>query len=120
MRGPRSRRRRQSVERARRVSRRLARSMASTSCSLVIDGGLDAEALGQIVEMPLRGVGIHTAGGPPAWPGRRATLGGLVVRQTLVLLGLPVVSDPLEAVLEVVEGDTPRPPAFDSLKHSFE
>jgi hypothetical protein len=112
MRGPRSRRRRQSVERARRVSRRLARSMASTSCSLVIDGGLDAEALGQIVEMPLRGVGIHTAGGPPAWPGRRATLGGLVVRQTLVLLGLPVVSDPLEAVLEVVEGGTPGALAF--------
>src|SRR5664280_1626187 len=61
---------------------------------------LDAEALGQIVEMPLRGVGIHTAGGPPAWPGRRATLGGLVVRQTLVLLGLPVVGDLLEAVLD--------------------
>ena len=86
--------------------------MASTSCSLVIDGGLDAEALGQIVEMPLRGVGIHTAGGPPAWPGRRATLGGLVVRQTLVLLGLPVVSDLLEAVLEAVEGGTPGALAF--------
>ena len=57
--------------------------------------------------MPLRGVGIHTAGGPPAWPGRRATLGGLVVRRTLVLLGLPVVGDLLEAVLEAVEGGTP-------------
>src|SRR5664280_3590616 len=68
---------------------------------------LDAEALDQIVEMPLRGVGILTAGGPPAWPGRRATLGGMVVRQTLVLLGLPVVSDLLEAVLEAVEGGTP-------------
>ena len=45
-------------------------------------------------------------------PGRCATLGGLVVRRTLVLLGLPVVGDLLEAVLEAVEDGTPGALAF--------
>src|SRR5450759_837254 len=109
MRGLRSRRRRQSVAWARRVSRRLARSIADQLLLGHRRAALHAEALGQVVEVPLRGVGIHTAGGPPAWPGRRATLGGLVVRRTLVL---PVVGDLLEAVLEAVEGGTPGALAF--------
>src|SRR5664280_908677 len=85
MRGLRSRRRRQSVAWARRVSRRLARSIADQLLLGHRRAALDAEALGQVVEVPIRGVGIHTAGGPPALPGRRATHGGLVVRRTLVL-----------------------------------
>src|SRR5664280_2737188 len=112
MRGLRSRRRRQSVAWARRVSRRLARSIADQLLLGHRRAALDAEALGQVVEVPIRGVGIHTAGGPPALPGRRATLCGLVVRRTLVLLGLPVVGDLLEAVLEAVEGGTPGALAF--------
>src|SRR4051812_1692437 len=64
----------------------------------------DVELLRHLHQVRLRGVGIHSAGGlAAALAGRPTRLLGLLVGGPLVVLGLPVVADLLERVLEGAE-----------------
>ena len=61
----------------------------------------DVEPRGQMKEMDLGGSGIHSASGlDRVHAGLHSDLGVLVVARAALVLGLPVVADPFEGVLQ--------------------
>src|SRR4051794_27137995 len=63
----------------------------------------DVEPAGAPHQVLLRGVGIAAAGSPPATSRIPARLGRLSIGRALLVLGLPVVADLLEPVLQGAE-----------------